>query len=753
MREESSGETPRLPHPWIGGDRPRLKRPPFPDPEARTPPILGVTPVTEVAARMDDLPSEPPASRGRQRGSRLPGRCLDAALARRSLGAGALALLLALLPGGTLRAQAVRNRILRGLEIHQGDGSWELRIGFSVPIQLLRASPADRGELVEIQLELLAVSPDDAGAALGRESLRLPPSAPVPIADVEYDGGPETPVLTVRFERPLRFAVEQGQDFRSISIRIRSELSPLMTRARDALQRGDHDAAIRLLTRLLQMPEHEHSQEAQEMLGIARERKGQLAHAKAEYEKYLELYPDGEAALRVRQRLEAMLTAGEAPAEKLRAPRRRSREIELETYGSVSAAYTRATILPETGPTLESASFQRSDADLTLRLRSADWDLLGRGVVAHEYDFLDGGSGSEVSVSSLFVDARERRHGLFGSLGRQSQSRAGVLGRFDGARLGKRFAERFEVALVGGFPVASASETRIETDRSFGGLSLEGGPFFGALHAEVFAIGQLAGTVVDRLAVGGELRYFHRGQSVLSLVDYDVYFGSLNIALFSGSFRLMDPLTLNVFADRRNSPILTTTNALQGQLVRALDDLRALFSDEEIEQMALDRTAKSTTVSTGLSYRASERLQVAGDVTLSDFSATRDSGGVAGTPGTGLEWAYALQIIGNDVLMENDVGIVALRYFDGDASDTIGLTLSGRYGVLRGLRLDPRLRVDFRDTELGDRTLDVAPGLRLDYRMGPCTLDLEGTFEWEQPLGNGPAQHSFFLRAGLRANF
>lgn len=32
------------------------------------------------------------------------------------------------------------------------------------------------------------------------------------------------------------------------------------------------------------------------MLGLARERNGQLAHAKAEYEEYLREYPNGEGA-------------------------------------------------------------------------------------------------------------------------------------------------------------------------------------------------------------------------------------------------------------------------------------------------------------------------------------------------------------------------------------------------------------------------------------------------------------------------
>ena len=52
---------------------------------------------------------------------------------------------------------------------------------------------------------------------------------------------------------------------------------------------------------------------------VLREKKNdQLAHAKAEYEEYLQRYPSGEGAARVRQRLSALLTAGKAAPPELR---------------------------------------------------------------------------------------------------------------------------------------------------------------------------------------------------------------------------------------------------------------------------------------------------------------------------------------------------------------------------------------------------------------------------------------------------
>ncbi len=48
-------------------------------------------------------------------------------------------------------------------------------------------------------------------------------------------------------------------------------------------------------------------------MGLVRERAGQLAQAKAEYEEYLRRYPDRPGAARVRGRLQALAAASLAP--------------------------------------------------------------------------------------------------------------------------------------------------------------------------------------------------------------------------------------------------------------------------------------------------------------------------------------------------------------------------------------------------------------------------------------------------------
>ena len=91
------------------------------------------------------------------------------------------------------------------------------------------------------------------------------------------------------------------------------QLKQMLADARAALSAHNYPEAITLLTKLQRQPEFPDRARAQELLGLARERSGQLAHAKAEYEEYLRRYPHGEAAERVAYRLK-ILRAAEAKA-------------------------------------------------------------------------------------------------------------------------------------------------------------------------------------------------------------------------------------------------------------------------------------------------------------------------------------------------------------------------------------------------------------------------------------------------------
>jgi tetratricopeptide (TPR) repeat protein len=580
-----------------------------------------------------------------------------------------------------------------------GGNNWHrLRLGFF--------ADADSAKKV---IEFLKGSYPDAWVArasrqervehAGSQAVPSAPAAPVAAAAAAGVSRPQPPAAP---PQPAKKAIGRtlGEE----------EQAALMDEAHTAMTAGNYQRAVQIYTKILLSPPGKFSQEAQELLGLARERNGQIAHAKAEYQEYLRLYPDGPGAERVQQRLAGLLTASRLPQERLR---------------PMSATQT-------------------------------GYDFRAQFTGGYDWDFLDS-SDSESRVSELYLDGLLRGPGLSARLGRQTRSSGGVLGRFDGALLGHEIVPSLVGNVVLGFPVARTSETSVETEKYFYGLSFDLGTFWDHWDFQTYIIEQKSDDLVDRRAVGGELRYFDAQRSFFSLVDYDIYFNELNTILGVGTWTFESGTTINANLDYRNSPVLTLSNALIGQPVSTLEELRTLFTDDEIEQLALDRTAESTTGTLGVTHPFSPRFQVSGDVTVTKLSSTPASGGVPATPGTGYEFLYNLQFTGTSLVKTGDLGIVGLRYSDLDTSDLYTISLNTRYPFTRDFRINPRFDVIYRKNknDSGER-MTYRPFLRLEYQWNrSIRFESEIGGDWiedDGPLGSETTR-TYFVNLGYRVDF
>jgi hypothetical protein len=574
-------------------------------------------------------------------------------------------------------------------------------------------------------------------------SLRTPPPIPQPPASTQLPSTLAAPVKTQAADNPMPLPEMSSE-----------RLEGLMEEARQAVANGDYARAVQLYTKILQYADNPYQQDALEYLGLARERKGQLAHAKKEYERYLSLYPEGEGADRVRQRLAGLMTARKTPTPKAKAKSMRAAQT-WDVFGGISQFYQRATRVTDTDGSDVDASALTNDIDVTARRRGERYDFQARLSGSYAYDFLGGGSGSETSVSTLYLDGADRNRGVSFRLGRQSRDSGGVLGRFDGLLLGYKLTDWMTLNGVAGFPVSN-TDNRVETDRRLHGLSIDWGTFADAWDFNTFIIEQKADGILDRRGIGGEVRYFDPSRSLLTFVDYDISYEDLNTFIFLGTWILPTQTTVNASFDYRNSPVLTTTNALQSQTVSSLDELREQFSDSEIRTLAEDRTASVKTLTTGVSHPFTEHFQVSGDVTATTLSDTPASGGIEAVPGTGWEYFYSLQFIGSSLIKPGDISIVGLRYADGDNANTVSGTLNTRYPVNHQWRLNPRFRLDYRNNDDGTTQWIKAPSFRTEYRWRKrYRFEGEAGAEWSsQQLDEGSSDtSSYFLSLGYRYDF
>jgi hypothetical protein len=535
-----------------------------------------------------------------------------------------------------------------------------------------------------------------------------------------------------------------------------AEIATVLKQAKTAFRKKDYATAIPLLTKLLAQPEFPERAEAQELIGLARERSRQIAHAKAEYEEYLRRYPNGPAADRVQQRLHALAMAARKEVRGLSGAG--ESESPWRIYGGFSQLYRRDDSELENSVVTSNATTQNTllnDFALVARRRGERFDFTSRVSAGYGLNFLDNDVGDKTRVSTAFVELSDRQWGWRSRLGRQSVTGTGVFGTFDGAYADYQWRPRWRFSLSGGSPVDS-TRSSYNTDRRFAALAVNYGPFANGWDFSGYGVVQEFVGEVDRRALGTEIHYFQPGRTVVALVDYDLYYQELNNVLFLGTFDLPARWILNVNADRRRTPNLSVRNALIGQPTSSFDELLAQFTREEINQLARDRTSIAELYSVSMSRPAGERWQWTLDASSIAIGGTDESGGVEAIPEAPREMAYSALAIGNSVFTSGDLEALALRYQTGGAVETTSLGISTRWPIWGGLRITPRLRIDRRVFVIdSSKQMLYAPSLRLDYQLKHILLELEAGSEIsDRDVGESfeKAKRNYFS-LGYRYNF
>lgn len=740
----------------------------------------------------------------------------DASVVYRTVGALLSASCLALAAGA--RAQDGVDRVLSVADVVESEQCAVLRVGFNLPVNMVSSFPQETGSDLRIRVKA-AGGGLDAGALKQRESLRPPASILASITNITFDGdNAEGPSLNISFRHPVYFHVAQGSDFRSLVVAISNHpdtactpnFKPIaaaeggdtpppatapqprrpagdlplpaptsdananavaITRlqdARTALTAKDYPRAIQLLTAVVEAPESGLTPEAIELLGLARERNGQLAHAKAEYEEFLRRYPTGDASDRVRQRLAGVLAVGSAPKAALRPSGLRGPQqpdLAWEVGGSVSAYYLYDDGFHKSDDTASGSVTKDEilnqnqflgtlDGIATVRSRR----VIARARVSATFteDMLPG-SRNQGTLSALYVEAMDTKQILFGRVGRQTRSTGGVLGRFDGGLFTYRILPTVKLEVAAGHPVDSSKILYMDTGRTFVATSLALGRFNKAWDGDVYFVRQNNHGLIDREAVGGELRYLDMTRSLFASLDYDVHFKRVNFALLNANLTLKDKTTISLALDYRASPLLTTGNALIGQTVTNVQDLVPTYGVDGVYQLALDRTADSKSATLSVAHPLNEKFSINADATVSQIGATPASGGAPAGPSTGTEEYLSAQVIGSGLLKEGDLGILGVRFANTQASQRYVLDINTRYPISRALRVNPRLILSYRDNKLTPGSeLSTKPSVRINYYFRKhYQFELESGGEWtvNRTDVSNDRTLGYYLNVGFRADF
>jgi hypothetical protein len=511
------------------------------------------------------------------------------------------------------------------------------------------------------------------------------------------------------------------------------QIAELEQQGRDAMLAADYATAIRVYSELVEQP-GDSLADAREYLGLARERSGQTAQAIAEYRAYLEQYPDGDGARRVQQRLNGLTAAAPVPREALRAS-----DADAQSAWNVATGltqYYRRDVyqFDDFEPQVVALDALLTDVDVRVRHNGDTVNVAGRLVVSNIYDL----SGvPQTTIGSLpdnpnrfsyaYVDVNQVDGAWQLRAGRQTLHNWDILGRFDGVHFAYSWAPDRRVHFFSGFPVES-TRYGLETGREFYGVAVDFDRLIGRWG---FSTSLNTGTIdglSDRQSVGLEARYADDKRTLTSMVDYDYGYAKLNTVLALGTWRFDNRVTLTGLIDVRQSPILTTRNALIGQPFTSISDMLLLFTEDEIRQIARDRTSDMTTVTLGISKPLFERFQINADVTATEIGATVASAGVPAVPSTGQQVYYSASFVGSGLFGARDVNVFNVRYGTSPDFTLSQVTWDVRFPIGQRVRINPRLTYGIWDGSNGVHRETTSPSFRV-------LLNFRSRYHFEAEVG------------------
>lgn len=589
----------------------------------------------------------------------------------------------------------------------------------------------------------------------GKETLPWQATQTLPLTSVQAEWIADQLWVQLFFTRAVSCTAQISADQQKLFITLKEadsatvkKYSKDMDLAKQALAAGKTAEAIRLLQALLSQPAHPLQQDALEYLGVAYEREQRFADAATTYKRYLNTYKKSSGRPRVQQRLQGLKLMQLPESAPLRAAKNQQKTEPMRWFGVVSNGYQffSSDQGNEQQQTLQSTWM--TDLNLNGRYRGKDYDtkvyLSGGFWNDFENDIRD-----PQRLSRAYVDVFHKPGDQQIKLGRQTTQGEGVLGRFDGVRYSKGAGDIWRVNAVAGYPVLTSRQVNIDSQRELAGVSLDIEPQDSPWKGNVFYAQQTYSGMIDRQATGAEITYFKPSQTWMGYLDYDVFFNELNTLLVNANWYGKQESHYYLSADYRRSPVLTLNNALIGQGLEELNQLIQLggFTEQTLEEVALDRTAISKTLAAGTSQRFSEHFRWAADVSGWELSATEASAGVEGFEGTDLETNYSLQLIGNDLWRKRDLSWVTFRFADLTTSQLYSFTTETRIplGVSSGgnWRLRPRVQVYQRNFTVNDgQQSSVQPLLKLEY-VG------NAEWSWEADVG---AEWLSSKQSGLQAD-
>lgn len=728
--------------------------------------------------------------------------------------------------------------ILKGVEYQTDDDFIHIKVLFGTQVDYVKHFPGSRGKITQIQIKLKGNKFDEKSQRR-RETIAPDANAPSVVRDVIYEGNVRGgPYLVLRFSSVVRFVLKKEKNSTVLTVSIdRKELEiveqaneekagettpdlvdnsradQLMAEGRKFLTKGENGDAILSFSEILSLPANKHTQDAKEYLGLARERSGQLDMAKNQYTEYLELYPKTPKTNTVRQRLMTLNARLDQMERQLKEGKRQQQakatgRLPGELFGRVAQlGYLAALKTDDAQPELAQARVL-SFLDVTRRWRDEDKDARLSFSGSNDADFQEGASrtfGStqddvedeplkgigleqETRIRAAFAEYKGRKNRIHAVFGRQSVNSGGVLGRFDGMLFGYEVKKNISVYGVAGAPVDYQDHNKIQVDKPMAGGRVDFNKLNENWKASLYGIQQEVDGILERRAIGGDVRYFFDKRIFYSLLDYDISYKTVNFFTSHFGWQLNAKTKFDMHVDRRRSPVMLTSNALRGlgaeedeQLknILTIDQLRTVLSDEQIRQRARDYTGYSELATMGLNRELATDLSMIANLTISRYDLGKAQQEDALNDGElsaeekkeilfnpfnnkNRDITAALQLVKRNFAKPRDIVLAGVRISDSPNNRRFSGNATFRTPIKDKWWLDLRGRLmytqqfDNPDTENDEtgNSIRISPTVRTEYRFTKkMTFEMEGGADVNRSTPSTGNLGWYFFNAGYRYLF
>lgn len=732
------------------------------------------------------------------------------------------------------RLSAPQNIVLQGIQITENSDNFVIEIELGQALHYMRHFPFASGSSLQIQLQpppgsirqtdqpphLTGSRPADAAAAnqppAPRERLDSPQNQSLPLTDIIYEGDAAGgPYLTLRFKNNVEFSVTEGAHGRSMIITVikkelgklrakterraaakpleistsdlpapsNDKLDNLIDAALGAMENRDYNRAIFYLMQLLQFPTHQHSQLAKELVGLARERRGDLDRAALEYQEYLRLYPEGESAERVKQRLAAVELSQRSPAApvtavigtpsaELKPPPRR-----IDTYGYFSQRYYQTLTRHSTPYRLDNNASLTSSLNVTSSYNDNLYD--GRAFLTVSDTRTPQGPGvNRPTLQTLYLDLTDKDNKRNYLFGRQAYNTAGIFGRYDGGSVSIQATPKTQLNLTLGIPL-DYPYPQYPSNRYFYRTLMNFGAPTDAWSIDGYYLDQKADSMIDRRAVGGDLRWSGSDSAVFSSLDYDIYFHKLNVFTFYGDWRRNDPTHYSINYSLKQYPALASSNALKEE--EGADDFNSFstfihfpgITEKLIREKALGVSSFTRALTLSAIHTVDTNNSISADVSvystdtispvlLVSYESVGDPptcDGInfctTGQPKFGPEYSYVLTWMSNNYFTPRDSHSWGLRANIGGDVTSQALWLRSRFPYGEKWFVSPRTQLErVHDTTTNGRALRPSLGLKVDYLWKKqMSLDADVNYEYSHSSKDNEKYSRITINLGYNVNF